>query len=38
MISKFLNLIGRLRVFDSMFGHQLFQDKDWLFDENQKLC
>ena len=36
MVSEFLTLIGRLRIPNSISDHQLFQDKDLPFDENQK--
>ena len=36
MVSEFLIPVGRLRILDFMPDHQLPQDKDWPFDENQK--
>lgn len=36
MVSEFLTPVGRLRIPDSVPDHQLFPDKDWPLDENQK--
>lgn len=38
MAFEFLTLVGKLRVLDSIFNYQLFQDPDQLFDKNQKPC
>lgn len=38
MISEFLILIRKLHILDFILNYQLLQDKNWLFDKNQKPC
>lgn len=37
IIFKFFTIIKKLRVPDFVLDDQFFQNKNWLFDENQKL-
>ena len=38
MVSEFLTVIRRLRVFNSISNHQLLEDKNQSLDENQNPC